>query len=70
MMKYGRSGAASQPDHFPNPCHPIGALMEATIAAREADPERAAPVHHLHGSSVITAKILGGDDGNRQNLRV
>jgi hypothetical protein len=60
------------PQHVRNPDHPISELMEATIEARDADPPRqiAAPVHDLHRPFVMTANILGGDDGNRQNLGV
>ena len=40
--------------------------------ACDADPPRprAAPVHDLHRPFVMTAKLRGGDDGNRQNLGV
>jgi hypothetical protein len=60
------------PNTSRNPDHPISELMEATIEARDADPPRqiAAPVHDLHRPFVMTANILGGDDGNRQNLGV
>jgi len=60
------------PQHVRNPGHPIGELMQTTIEARDADPPRqiAAPVHDLHRPFVMTAKILGGDDRNRQNLGV
>jgi len=60
------------PQHFRNPGHPIGALMQTTIAARDADPsrQRAAPVHDLHRPFVMTAKLRGGEDGNRQHRGV
>jgi hypothetical protein len=60
------------PQHVRNPDHPISELMEVTIEARDADPPRprAAPVHDLHRPFVMTAKLRGGDDGNRQNLGV
>ena len=62
------------PQHFRNPGHPIGELIQARIEARDADPIRQIAalvlVHDLHGPLVMVAKILGGDDGNRQNLRV
>ncbi len=46
--------------------------MEAAIEARDADPPRqiAQLAHHRCRPFVMTAKIPGGDDGNRQNLRV
>jgi hypothetical protein len=42
------------------------------MEARDADPvaSEAAPVHDLHGPLVMGAKIPGGDDGYRQNLRI
>jgi hypothetical protein len=42
------------------------------MEARDADPvaSEAAPVHDLHGPLVMSAKIPGGDDGYRQNLRI
>ena len=40
--------------------------------ARDADPprQRAAPVPVRRRPFVMTAKLRGGDDGHRQNLRV
>jgi hypothetical protein len=60
------------PQHVRNPDHPISELMEATIEARDADPPRqiAAPVPVRRRPFVMIANILGGDDGNRQNLGV
>jgi len=42
------------------------------MEAQDADPvaSEAAPVHDLHGSLVMGAKIPGGDDGHCQNLRI
>jgi len=63
-------------EHLPQPVrhpgHPISELMQTTIEARDADPPRqlAAPVHDLHRPFVMTAKLRGGDDRNRQNLGV
>jgi hypothetical protein len=46
--------------------------MEATIEARDADPvaSKAAPAPVRHRPLVMVAKIPGGDDGYRQNLRI
>ncbi len=46
--------------------------MQTTIEARDADPhrQRAQLAHHRRRPFVMTAKLLGGDDGNRQNRGV
>ena len=61
------------PQHLWNPDHPIGALIETTIDARDADPvaPTAAPIYlERRCPFVMTDNVPGGDDRNRQNLGV